>query len=120
MALYRVLLRSPQLEEVVLGGRTRMALARQGAPVYVEQLLSESERAQRRALGPEARRLRAEGVKVRWKGAVLEKKVRPSGGGRHRWEQVQLAPHSPRGRTRDERRAEADAGAEAGAGVAQR
>jgi hypothetical protein len=117
MALYRVLLRSPQLEEVVLGGRTRMALARQGHQVYVEQLLSEAERAQRRELGPEASRLRAEGVKVRWKGAVLEKQVRSRGGGRPRWEQVQLAPRGPTDRSGGAHRARAEGGAEAGAGA---
>jgi hypothetical protein len=98
MALYKILLRSKELEFTVLGGRTRTSLAYQRQPVYVEKLLNEEEKAQRRAMTPTAKDLKARGVRVRWSGAVLEKEVRgPSG--RSYWERVQLArePRSPRG-----------------------
>ena len=120
MALYRVLLRSPELEEVVLGGRTRKALHRQGVQVYVEQLLNEEQRARRRALGPVAKGLRKDGVQVRWKGAELEKKVQPAGGGNPSWVRVQLPPPPPSPGRMGGAQAAAEAGAEAGAGAGQR
>jgi hypothetical protein len=97
MALFKVVRRSKDLEITVLGGRTRSSLAHRRHPVYVEKLLTEEERAQRRALTPTAKRLKAKGKRVRWVGAVLEVQVPSPGGGKGRWEKVQPAqePRQP-------------------------
>lgn len=112
MALYKVLLRCPELERTILGGRTRNGLAQQRLQVFVDKVLTEEERAQRRAMMPAARRLRAEGKQVRWVGAQLEVLIRQPGDRKGRWERVQhqrAPPSSPRGEG-------AAAGAGAGAG----
>ena len=113
MALFKVLLRCRDLEEVVLGGRTRTGLQQQPLQVFVDKVLTEDERAQKRAMLPTARRLRAEGKSVRWQGAVLQVRVQ-SGQGRASWEVVrhQQQPPSP------SRRAGGTSGAADGAGAA--
>jgi hypothetical protein len=99
MSLFKVYLSSPELEWVVLGGRTRAALSKQSLPVFVDKVLTEEERAQRRALVPTARKLRAEGKRVRWRGAQLQVRVQLGGQGKPTWEVVrqQQQPPSPRG-----------------------
>jgi hypothetical protein len=99
-ALFKVLLRSKDLEFTVLGGRTRSSLAYQHLPVFVEKLLTEEERAERESLKPTYRQMKAQGKRVRWDGAVLQVQVQSRSGGRKgHWERVQLAPEprSPRG-----------------------
>ena len=114
MALYRVMLRSPELEATILGGRTRVGLARQSLQVFVDKVLTEEKRAQRRAMTPAARRLRAEGKRVRWLGAKLQVLVRQPGGRGNRWELVQFPPPPPAGGAGSEGRAAAEVGAGAG------
>jgi hypothetical protein len=99
-ALFKVLLRSRDLEFTVLGGRTRSSLAHQRLPVFVEKLLTEEERAERKSLQPTYNKMKAQGKMVRWDGAVLQVQVQSRSGGRKGyWENVQLAPEprSPRG-----------------------
>jgi hypothetical protein len=121
MALFRVVLKSKDLEFTVLGGRTRSRLAHYRLPVYVEKLLTEEEKAQRRELAPVAKRLKAKGKRVRWVGAVLEVQVPSRGRGKGIWERVQQEQErrqpSEAGEAADGEGDPADIpGAEAGAG----
>jgi hypothetical protein len=97
MALYKVLLRSPELEDTVTGGKTRLALHARRLPVFVDKALTAEERAAKHALVPTARKLRFEGKQVRWRGAELQVRVPQSGSRRSTWERVlhQQAPPSP-------------------------
>ena len=90
-ALYSVTLISQRFEGTVLGGRTRKVLAHKRVPVWVEQRLSAEERQVRKRLVPLARQLRADGLRTRWRGAVLEQLVQ-RGGGRRQWERVPPPP----------------------------
>lgn len=108
MALYKVLLRSPGLEDVVLGGRTRTRLARQQLPVFVDKVLTEEERAQRRAMMPTARQLKAEHKRVCWVGAQLQVRVQQPGSRTGSWQRVQHQREPPSPRRGDGAAARAD------------
>lgn len=111
MALYKLLLRSPELEDTVTGGKTRLALRDQRLPVFVDRVLTAEERAAKRALVPTARKLQVEGKQVRWRGAELQVRVSQPGSRRSAWERVlhQQEPPSP-----PQRAGAARAAAEAG------
>jgi hypothetical protein len=94
MALYAIRLVSSRFLHTVLGGRTRLHLRRKQVPIWVEEALDEEGRKARKRLVPVARQLRAEGVKVRWRGARLEKQ-RVRGDGRRDW--VEVLPGPPEG-----------------------
>jgi hypothetical protein len=94
-----VQLKSKDLEFTVLGGRTRSSLAHHNLPVFVEKLLTEDERAERKSLQSTYHSMKAKSQMVRWNGAVLQVKVQSRSGGKGHWERVQLEqePRSPRG-----------------------
>jgi hypothetical protein len=89
-SMYLVRLVSSSLVPTVLGGRTRLALARQNAPMWLDRVLTEEERRERRQLVPVARELRAKGVKTRWRGHILEQ-LQQRSAGRQQWERVQVS-----------------------------
>lgn len=91
MALYAIRLISSRHLPTVLGGRTRTQLRRKQVPIWLEQALDEEGRKIRKRLVPVASQLRAEGVKVRWRGVRLEKQV-ARGDGRREWVQVLPGP----------------------------
>jgi hypothetical protein len=94
LALYVVRLASPSLVPTVLGGRTRLFLRQQGAPMWLDRVLTPEERRVRKQLQSVARELRAKGVQTRWCGHVLEEKQRRAAG-RYQWVQVPPPPPLP-------------------------
>jgi hypothetical protein len=101
MTLYTLILADSRLVPVVLGGRCRLGLSRDGAPIWVEAALTPEERRQRKRMAPVAKQLRAAGVKTRWRGAVLEELGQPQGRGRKGWRQVALPPPPEGGATQE-------------------
>jgi hypothetical protein len=94
LALYVVRLASSSLVPTVLGGRTRLFLRQQGAPMWLDMVLTPEERLVRKQQQSVARELRAKGVQTRWRGHILEeRKERASG--RYQWVQVPPPPPLP-------------------------
>jgi hypothetical protein len=91
MALYVIRLVSSRHLPTVLGGRTRTTLRQKKVPIWLEESLDEEGRRRRRRLAPLARQLRADGVKVRWRGAKLEQ-LRVRAAGRKEWVEVDPLP----------------------------
>ena len=94
LALYVVRLASSSLVPTVLGGRTRLFLRQQGAPMWLDCMLTPEERRQRKQQQSVARELRAKGVQTRWRGHILEER-RQRAGGRFQWVQVPPPPPPP-------------------------
>ena len=91
LALYVVRLSSGRYLHCALGGKCRMALRSRQLPIWVDKLLSEEERAERRKLAPLARQLRRDGVRVRWQGAELQQQFGRAAG-RKQWQKVNPLP----------------------------
>jgi hypothetical protein len=89
--MYVAIVASGRYLHAALGGKCRMALSSRQLPIWVDKLLTEEERAQRRKLAPLARQLRRDGVGVRWHGAELQQQVRRAGGGKQ-WQKVHPLP----------------------------
>jgi hypothetical protein len=94
LALYVVRLASSSLVPTVLGGRTRLFLRQQGAPMWLDRVLTPEERQQRKQQQSVARELRAKGVQTRWRGHILEERTQRAAG-RYQWVQVPPPPPLP-------------------------
>ena len=94
LALYVVRLASSSLVPTVLGGRTRLFLRQQQAPMWLDKVLTPEERQQRKQQQAVARELRAKGVQTRWRGHILEEKQQRAGG-KFQWAQVPPPPPPP-------------------------
>lgn len=97
LALWRLTVCDASLVATMLGGRTRGNLRRQSLPVYVEAVLSDEERQQRKALQAVRRRLVADKIRTRWQGAVLQQLVFDARGKRGTWEAVLPGPPQQQG-----------------------
>jgi hypothetical protein len=94
LALYVVRLASSSLVPTVLGGRTRLFLRQQGAPMWLDKVLTLEERLVRKQQQSVARELRAKGVQTRWRGHILEER-KERARGRFQWVQVPPPPPLP-------------------------
>jgi hypothetical protein len=94
LALYVVRLASSSLVPTVLGGRTRLFLRQQQAPMWLDKVLTPEERQQRKQQQSMARELRAKGVQTRWRGHILEERKQRAAG-RYQWVQVPPPPPPP-------------------------
>ena len=97
LALWRLTVCDASLVATMLGGRTRGNLRRRSLPVYVEAVLSDEERQQRKALQAVRRQLVADKVRTRWQGAVLQQLVFDARGKRGTWEAVLPGPPQQQG-----------------------
>jgi hypothetical protein len=98
MATHLVLLSTSALEPRLLGGFTRRNLKAAGTHVYVEKPLTPEEWALRQQRMPRWVELKGQGVRVRWRGATLQKLVGRSG--RRQWVDDEASP--PRAQQRQQ------------------